>query len=226
MDPVSPSHQSQQTRIEFIDGLRGVAIIVVILYHAFVRWPELYIYGNRFVGNPVFDTKIAGVNLFFIISGFVILMTLRKCRGFLDFITRRWYRLFPAMLVCSILVLATSGLFPERPSGAIGFFDLLPGLTFSGDGAGTHHLWDPLAGYMGVDITSVEGAFWSLYVEARFYIVFGATYFLLGEYVSIGIVFFLFILSVLSSERLLNLHFGPSDVGGHLLSSLDRKSVV
>jgi peptidoglycan/LPS O-acetylase OafA/YrhL len=221
MEIAGLSREASKSRIDFIDGLRGVAILAVIFYHAFVRWPDLYVYGNKFVGNPVLDTGIAGVNLFFIVSGFVILMTLRKCDGFFDFIARRWYRLFPAMFLCSVLVLLTSGLFPERPRGAIDFWDLLPGLTFVGDGAGVHYLWDPLTNLFGVHVSSIEAAFWSLYVEVRFYIIFGLAYFFLSERAGIGLVFFVWLLGQLSSfsENHLNSHFGPWDIGRHIFSA-------
>ena len=213
-------------RIEFLDGLRGLAIFTVILYHAFVRWPQLYVYGAKFSGSPIFDTDIAGVNLFFIISGFVILMTLRKCADFSDFIIRRWYRLFPAMLLCSVFILLTSGLFPERPQGNIHFLDLLPGVTFIGDGYGVNRLWDWLSAGHGFHVVSVEGAFWSLYVEVRFYIIFGLAYFVLGERASVTLIILLFLFSKLSSETLLNLHFGPHDIGGHILATMHELASV
>lgn len=48
---------------------------------------------------------------FFLISGFVITMSLEKCIDFGDFIFRRWLRLFPAMLIASILILITAPFF-------------------------------------------------------------------------------------------------------------------
>jgi len=43
-----------------------------------------------------------GVQLFFMISGFVILMSLEKTEGFFHFIYKRWIRLFPALLIASL----------------------------------------------------------------------------------------------------------------------------
>ncbi len=218
-------HAAPGRRIDFIDGLRGVAISAVVLFHAFARWPDLYVYGNKFVGNPLLDTHIAGVNLFFIISGFVILMTLRKCNGFGEFLGRRWLRLFPAMFWCSVLVLLTSGLFWERPRGEIHFWDLLPGLTLIGDGVGVHYLWDALTTLLGlhVPIAGIEGAFWSLYVEVKFYAVFGLAYFLLGERLSVSFVVLVWLLGLLSSfsENHLHSNLGAWHIDGHILGIIN-----
>src|SRR5512141_498495 len=71
-----------------LDGLRGIAIIAVILYHNFP-------YGETFFGW-------LGVDLFFVLSGFLIPGILMKSvypekeNGFLKkFYTRRILRIFP-----------------------------------------------------------------------------------------------------------------------------------
>lgn len=167
------------SRIEYIDGLRGVAILAVMSYHAFARWPERVPYGAHFANFPVFSNGWLGVELFFIISGFVILLTLEKCHTFKDFLVRRWLRLFPAMLACSVLVYATLPLFPERPAGPhMPMYDLLPGLSLLGPS-----IWGKL---LHSPVTSLEGAFWSLFVEVKFYIVFGALYFFVNRKAAIG----------------------------------------
>lgn len=161
-----------ESRIAFLDGLRGVAILLVILFHAYARWPELLPFGNTFAKFPVFAYGWLGVQLFFIISGFVIFMTLERCLNFQEFILRRWLRLFPAMLACSVIIFVTAPLLPERPAGAVFYYDLIPGLTFINP-----TLWAKL---LGLDIRGIEGAFWSLYVEVKFYIIFGVLYFSVG----------------------------------------------
>lgn len=159
-------------RLEFLDGLRGIAILFVMLYHAYVRWPQIVPFGNKFIGFPLFAHGWLGVQLFFLISDFVIFMTLEKCQGFQDFILRRWFRLFPAMFICSIIVYVTIPIFHERPSGSAVIRDLLPGLTFI-----EPLWWEALLGsHQGV----LEGAFWSLFVEVKFYLIAGSLYFLVG----------------------------------------------
>ncbi|SMC98141.1 acyltransferase family protein [Sporomusa malonica] len=160
------------SRIAFLDGLRGVAILLVVLFHAYANRPDLVPFGDTFAKFPVFAYGWLGVQLFFIISGFVIFMTLEKCHSFQEFILRRWLRLFPAMLICSIIILGTAPFLPERPAGVVFYRDLLPGLTFIAP--------DWWAKLLGFQIRSIEGSFWSLYVEVKFYVIFGTLYFVAG----------------------------------------------
>jgi peptidoglycan/LPS O-acetylase OafA/YrhL len=170
--PIADSRVPHPVRIEFLDGLRGLAILLVMLFHAFVRWPEVVPYGDAYAGNFLLANGWLGVQLFFLISGFVIFMTLEKCHSFADFAFRRWLRLFPGMLICSLLILATAAFFHERPSGAVGVRDLLPGVTFIEPA-----FWEQLTGaHQGM----LEGAFWSLFVEVKFYAIAGFCYFLFG----------------------------------------------
>ena len=61
-----------KNRIDYLDGHRGLAILLVIGYHAYARWPEIVPYGNQFSHIPLFSAGRFGVQLFFLISGFVI----------------------------------------------------------------------------------------------------------------------------------------------------------
>lgn len=170
--------QSNETgRIAYLDGLRGIAIGLVVLFHVFVWWPDRVPYGNRFADFPLFHYGWLGVELFFLISGFVILMTLDACRSYRSFLYRRWLRLYPAMLFCSALVFLTAPLFLERPAGQPTWESLLPGLTFL-----QFEFWHRLLG----DFPVLEGAFWSIFVEVKFYLLFGALYFWFGRSRAIG----------------------------------------
>ena len=67
---------SGNRRLVEVDALRGLAALAVVLFHYTTRFTEL------FAPNPPptfsFPDGHYGVNLFFIISGFVIFMTLEK----------------------------------------------------------------------------------------------------------------------------------------------------
>lgn len=183
---------------------------MVMLYHAFARWPELYPYGDRFIGTLGLDTQTAGVRLFFMISGFVILKSLRGCPSFAAFIYRRWRRLFPAILICSIIVFFSADLFCYRPEGPPNALQLLPGLTLMGASSDGNSLFDTTAnilGHQGAPIKSLEGSFWSLYVEVKFYFLFGATFFALGEEWAIGVIAALFFFTLFADKTFYYLQY-------------------
>ena len=88
-----------------LDGLRGVAILLVILSHAHA---------------PLFDGAFYGVDLFFVLSGFLItslLLQELQSNGRLDywrFYRRRFFRLMPALaLFLAAYVLFAPLLWPD-----------------------------------------------------------------------------------------------------------------
>lgn len=179
--------ENKKNRIEYLDGHRGIAILIVALYHAFVRWPTYVPYGDKFSEILLFKYGWLGVELFFLLSGFVILMTLEKCASPREFLYRRWLRLFPAMLVCSLFVFSTAIYFPERPGGVPPWENLVPGLSFI-----EPYWWNRL---LGRPIGSIEGAYWSLYVEFKFYVFAAVIYYWRGRNALIGALAFVFLLS-------------------------------
>jgi peptidoglycan/LPS O-acetylase OafA/YrhL len=184
----------QSFRLHHLDGLRGVAIILVVMFHAYARWPELFPYGAAFAENPIFRHGRYGVQLFFLISGFVILMTLERSASVGDFLFRRWLRLFPAMLFCTLFLFATAPLFPDRPAGQPTLIDLLPGLSFIDS-----RLWSV---FLGIPTPALEGAFWSLYVEAKVYLVLSLFFFWFGSNRAIVMLAIGFLLSAVLTHFL------------------------
>ena len=74
--------QKSSTRLFFLDGLRGIAILLVVLYHSFADWPRELPYHEQYADIFLFHFGKYGVQLFFIISGFVIAMTLENAKAF------------------------------------------------------------------------------------------------------------------------------------------------
>lgn len=173
-------------RIGYLDGHRGIAIILVVLYHSYSRWTDYLPFATEFAEITLFKYGFIGVNLFFIISGFVIFMTLERCHNFQEFIFKRWLRLFPAMLICSAFIYFTSSYFYERPLGQPSVLDLLPGLIFL----------EPkyLSLLTGEVFRSIEGTFWSLYVEFKFYVIAATLYYILGSRYLVQALFLMFCL--------------------------------
>ncbi len=163
----------QTNRLSAIDGLRGIAILLVALFHIFVSNVEFVPWLPNYAANPFFQNSFLGVELFFLISGFVIYMTLERSQNYKSFLIKRWLRLFPAMAIVSIAIYILANYFAERVTGTPGILDLLPGMLFI----------EPvvLSAILGTEVDNVDGVLWSIHVEIKYYILFGALYFLNRE---------------------------------------------
>src|SRR3954453_14012781 len=155
---VSP-HASDNYRPD-IDGLRAFAVLAVVLYHAFPK---------------VVRGGYVGVDVFFVISGFLIssLLFTEMSEGRFSFATfygRRIRRIFPALAVCLAAVLA------------YGFVCLTP---FELAQLGKHVFFG--AGFLSNVVLWTESGYfdgganfkpllhlWSLGIEEQFYIVWPA----------------------------------------------------
>lgn len=151
-------------RLYVIDGIRLVAALMVALHHyagtARVNQP-----GNAFWGRPVSEIMPTvfrfasfgwiGVEIFFVISGFVICMS---CWGRTpkDFFVSRVIRLYPAYWFAVALTVAVLVALPGvwgRPEGR----DILLNLTMLQSGSG---------------VQNVDAVYWTLWSEMRFYLLF------------------------------------------------------
>ena len=106
---------STPSRMVELDALRGIAAVAVLGYHFTTRYQEQI--GH--VGGMPADLSVGryGVHLFFLISGFVIFMTLERTRTVADFAVSRFSRLFPgywAALSLTSLVVLVAGLPMQR----------------------------------------------------------------------------------------------------------------
>ena len=104
-----------------LDGLRGVAILLVVLCHYGASYLSAATPTGR-VWHAVVYSGWVGVDLFFVLSGFLITRILLRERGrpnyFRSFYARRTLRIFPLYYV--VLVAAFAGQGSRRPAGPIG----------------------------------------------------------------------------------------------------------
>ncbi len=96
-------------RLRGLDALRGLAALAVVLFH-FTSGYEVKF--GPFASRPFFYLPNGhfGVELFFCISGFVILGTIERTSSLQRFSVARFARIYPAYFVCSLLTLATIAL--------------------------------------------------------------------------------------------------------------------
>jgi len=141
-----------------IDGLRAFAVVAVIINH---------------FNKDILPGGYLGVDMFFVISGFVITSSLyqRPSENFRDFISgfyeRRIKRLVPALSVFVLITSIAICLFQENP-----YQSLWTGLT-SLFGLSNLYLLDKTTDYFAQSTQlNVFTHTWSLGVEEQFYILF------------------------------------------------------
>lgn len=152
-------------RLAGLDALRGIAAMAVVLYHysAWYHFPSSYtqMYHARLGDNPLPEPTVLltrghlGVELFFIISGFVIFMTLERTSTLRIFVFSRFARLYPAFLACMAVTVAVGvALQGTHPYPS----QFLTNLTMAPELFGR---------------SPIDGSYWSLLYELVFYALAG-----------------------------------------------------
>ncbi|OAT79245.1 acyltransferase [Mangrovibacter phragmitis] len=88
-------------KIISIHQLRGFAVIFVILFHFRSYLNEVYT--QKDLGNILFGSGAFGVDLFFMISGFIIVASTEKRITAAQFIIRRFFRVYPTFIFVFII---------------------------------------------------------------------------------------------------------------------------
>ena len=153
-----PSDDRRPAHLPQLDGLRTVAVTLVLVYHV-ARTQEL----------PFLPGGFVGVDLFFVLSGFLItslLLREHRSTGRIDlrrFYVRRLWRLYPALILVSAVVAVVFTFFPgvfglEAASPLEALVALVYGMSW----------------WSGLEITGgpyLLGLTWSLSVEEHFYLL-------------------------------------------------------
>ncbi len=144
-----------------IDGLRAIAVIPIVLYHAGYDW---------------ISGGFIGVDIFFVISGYLISSIIldeisRERFSFIKFYERRIRRILPALLVMLLATMLAAYFFllPEEyttlAQSTLAVAAFSPNIYF----------WLTSSTYFGLDIVTTPLLHtWSLGVEEQFYIIFPA----------------------------------------------------
>jgi peptidoglycan/LPS O-acetylase OafA/YrhL len=141
----------------FIDGLRAIAILTVVGSH---------------IGLPGFGGGFVGVDIFFVISGYLIINQIAediagKRFSILDFATRRTFRILPAFLLVMVicLVLSTT-VFMQADSKDFAESFFLSAVMFA-----NHHFLSHTGYFDMAAVTKPLLHMWSLAVEEQFYLL-------------------------------------------------------
>ena len=164
-------NKTNNFRIGVLDGFRALAILMVVFFHYFSRWIGLYPYGDKY---DFFNYGKMGVQFFFIISGFVILYTLERTSDFISFWKKRIIRLFPSMLIASLITYLFFNLFDTDFLYPVShyFKNVVASITFLSP--------DLLSSVFNriVEFDYISGCYWSLWPEIQFYFFVSVIYYL------------------------------------------------
>ncbi len=118
-------------KIDVIQGMRGIAALLVVMWHGSRYFGP---YGTGWAGRVFQPGASLGVSLFFLISGFIMVVTTKGCDGSLvyaiRFMIKRFARVWPPYFIATLLfvILIPSRLALYRAPDAL--WRLLQGLSF------------------------------------------------------------------------------------------------
>jgi peptidoglycan/LPS O-acetylase OafA/YrhL len=136
---------NKKQRLATLDTFRGIAALAVVLFHLTLHQAEAPVH---------FSWGVTGVDLFFIISGFVIYMTLNKTTRAVDFVFARFSRLYPVYWVAVTLTAGWMLIGKYWGYSDISWGDYLANMTM-------------FQHYFGV--RDLDESYWTLIVEMLFY---------------------------------------------------------
>jgi len=137
-----------------LDGLRGIAIIMVVFFHLHLSWNSLYL--------TIFNGSL-GVLIFFVLSGFLITTlcikekVITKDISLKNFYIRRLLRIFPVAYLFIIVIIILNYIFNLK----ISYINIIGTALY---------LMNFSSYFRKYDHTYFTGHFWSLSVEEQFYL--------------------------------------------------------
>ncbi|MFB7629661.1 acyltransferase family protein [Streptomyces sp. NPDC056149] len=152
-----PGKGQGQSRLYVLDGLRLVAALMVLAYH-YITLRDGWGKDPHTFSPTIYHLSQfgwLGVEVFFLISGFVICMSTWG-RSLGDFVKSRVSRLYPAYWVGVLLTAAVLMIWPHVRS-ADNLETVLTNLTMLQQGVG---------------VSDLDDVYWSLFVELKFYLLF------------------------------------------------------
>ncbi len=138
----------QPHRVKELDSLRGIAALLVVIFHFTM---------DRKTSSHLFNLGSTGVDLFFIISGFVIFMSLNKVKDSKSFIINRVSRLYPTYWTCvtfTFIIITLTAAYNQSVH-PVSFGQYLANMTMF------QHFFR---------IQDIDGPYWTMIVEMMFYI--------------------------------------------------------
>ena len=141
-------------KILLIHDLRGIAALLVVFFHFSIYLAGAYV--QKDLGWILFGSGAFGVDLFFMISGFVIVLSTQKNSSISIFAVRRFFRVYPIFIF--VFIVGALTVYSKESN-----FNLIKAALFIHK---DYTLPSPSFGY------NILGTAWTLSYEMYFYIVF------------------------------------------------------
>jgi peptidoglycan/LPS O-acetylase OafA/YrhL len=157
-----------KAHIEFLDEIRGIAIIAVFIFHSlrvafkydhlpWGTWFSDFNVSKTFLVLLPFSLGSCGVAIFFVVSGFCIHLSFMRKPNWHDFIVRRFFRIYPPYFFATILFAVFVPW--SRIHGILGLASLGSHLAL------VHNFNTNF-------FFSINSSFWSIAVEAQLYFLY------------------------------------------------------
>ena len=169
---------AKKSHYAIFDVYRGFAAIAVLLFHFASRHDPGFLFMEGDL--DYFSLGHYGVQFFFVISGYFMMHTASSTTTATSFLINRVSRLWPPLVACSGITFLMLSIF-ELPGRERTFLDLLASNLMLTDFFGQ---W-------------VDGVYWSLLVEVKYYILFGLVYFHVPDRVLTALAAFYFLSALL-----------------------------
>jgi len=158
-----PGDTALASRVRPLDGIRGIAISMVVLFHVWeMTWLDMSVGPVSF--NPVGTSGFLGVEIFFFLSGFVIFdpyvrawLSGKPTPTIGDFARKRFLKIVPSYYLAIIILIATG--YQHYSSVAEAGRDIAYHAVFI-------HNW------FAQTYGTIDGVMWSLGTEVQFYVLF------------------------------------------------------
>lgn len=174
--------KNPQNHLPFLDLFRGIAILVVFLFHAmhaayeFTELPWKGLFRDfQALHSPLLLYPLTygpmGVAMFFVVSGFCIHLSHARSstQSWGDFSRKRFFRIYPPYLLAVVV-----------------FYSMWPFRTFSLSSPGMQRqLWTHLLevhNLNGETFYGINGSFWSIAVEIQLYMIYPIMLFLVWKF--------------------------------------------
>ncbi|GAC1545416.1 MAG: hypothetical protein NVS3B16_14790 [Vulcanimicrobiaceae bacterium] len=159
-----PGAAEARPHLDVIDGLRGAAILGIVVYHLTPVGSHIGVVGRRVEIEPLIAIVANAVSVFFFISGFLLYYP--TARHSIDgkpepsigsFYRRRFWKIVPSYVLSSVAAIALGA--AHFVSSADAFAQIATHLTFT-------------YSFFATTYGGINGVLWSLAIEAQFYLIF------------------------------------------------------